>query len=369
MWVRFQPKAWYDEGTCLAYGRERLPEVTKEARRNGRESGLIADNLFGQTTKEFIRTVKSRAKMVTHLLPGGVTDLLQLIDAGFGALVKKFLGQFFDEWTLEGDNLEQWRVGLQMWQKRVLITHLLEKAYAKACENYDFERNAIKLGNLMTIDGSDDDQIKLQGVESYAFAEEDGGSHGGSSADEADDGGEIGPDDDEDDLYVESSDDEEDDTDELDAAAALNLAQQSAVAPEGFVVITTPPPEELNALIGKPVLYQFSGAPLAREDFGWYLGWVANACSPQDKKKHPGVTYDVWFCSDETNGVLPAAYVKGTGARGDKKDKAERISIGLTRETWGVDQKWVALTPPKGKEQCPHGTKPPAKKKGKGRKK
>ena len=93
------------------------------------------------------------------------------------------------------------------------------------------------------------------------------------------------------------------------------------------------------------------GAPLERTDFGWYMGWVASQCSEAVKRRNPGVTYDVWYCNNETNGVLPASL----GVRG--KDAAARVPCGLTAETWGVEAKWVELCPPEGRERCPHPKK------------
>ena len=108
VWVRFQPKAWYGDATCLEYAVERMPEVTKQARMAQRESVLFADNLHGQTTREFIDACYSRAKAKSHLLPGGVTDLVQLIDRALGALVKHYMGEEHAQWRTEDDNNKKW---------------------------------------------------------------------------------------------------------------------------------------------------------------------------------------------------------------------------------------------------------------------
>lgn len=87
---------------------ERMPEVTKQARMAQRESVLFADNLHGQTTREFIDACYSRAKAKSHLLPGGVTDLVQLIDRALGALVKHYMGEEHAQWRTEDDNNKKW---------------------------------------------------------------------------------------------------------------------------------------------------------------------------------------------------------------------------------------------------------------------
>ena len=41
---------------------------------------------------------------------------------------------------------EKWTTKMAAWEKRVHVTHLVRKGYDKACKEYDFERNATKLG-------------------------------------------------------------------------------------------------------------------------------------------------------------------------------------------------------------------------------
>ena len=77
--------------------------------------------------------------------------------------------------------------GLQAWEKRVLVTQWAGNSWAKLCETYDFEASARSLGMLMTADGSEDDQIKVQGLtEPYTFTDADGGSEGAESEVEED---------------------------------------------------------------------------------------------------------------------------------------------------------------------------------------
>ena len=82
-----------------------MPDITAAARAKGHESVVITDNLHGQTALEFCEAlwIKSRSKM--HLLPTGVTDLLQLIDAGSGYLVKFWLGEFHTQWGFKWPGL------------------------------------------------------------------------------------------------------------------------------------------------------------------------------------------------------------------------------------------------------------------------
>ena len=105
----------YDDEACLNYATEIIPRFTREAKSQGKESVLFTDNLSSQTTRHFIDVLWRKAKTKVHLLPTGVTDLVQLVDAGFGKLVKDEIGQAHDLWCMEGNNIEQWTTGLEMW--------------------------------------------------------------------------------------------------------------------------------------------------------------------------------------------------------------------------------------------------------------
>ena len=118
----------------------------------------------------------------------------------------------------------------------------------------------------MTVDGTNDQFIKLQGVEGYSFCDADGGAAGeasesdeglDSSEDEEGDIGiptdssdEEGEEDEEDDEVFDGDEEEsEDDTAEL-----VSSVIGDATAPEGYKIIEEPPPMEtesdLNDMIG-----------------------------------------------------------------------------------------------------------------------
>eukprot|EP00965_Chrysotila_dentata_P030721 1023296-Pleurochrysis_carterae.AAC.1 len=156
--VRFQPKACFDENLCDEYALKEVAEMTREARRQGHESVVILDNLGGQTTARHLKNLKKNG-CKRHLLPGGMTDELQLIDDGVGYAVKNEMGHLHDAWLMENENLDLWTSegkGFPMWQKRALITRLAAQAWRNVCSRFDFESAAKRLGMRMTIDGSDD---------------------------------------------------------------------------------------------------------------------------------------------------------------------------------------------------------------------
>ena len=113
-----------------------MEEATREARRNRRESVVLTDNLHSQTTAR-VKKLLAKWWCRRHLLVGGATDLLQLIDDGVGFHVKNEMGKLLDLWLRQGNNLELWMSedgGFPMWKKRVLITDLLAQAWDNVCK-------------------------------------------------------------------------------------------------------------------------------------------------------------------------------------------------------------------------------------------
>ena len=58
------------------------------------------------------------------------------------------------------------------------------------------------------------------------------------------------------------------------------------------VVAEAPDFNNLNVIIGEQVLYQWTGAPLNLDEFGWYRGKVARKISKK-KELDQGLTFEV----------------------------------------------------------------------------
>jgi hypothetical protein len=143
-----------------------MVEATAAARAKGQESVAFYDNLHGQTTEDHKDILQSKAKCARHLLPTGVTAEIQLIDDGLGYAVKREMGYGLDQELMDDDFLNKWTgaCGFSASEKRIKITHLAADAWERVCARFDFEKAATRIGMRMTIDGTGDDEIKLQGV-------------------------------------------------------------------------------------------------------------------------------------------------------------------------------------------------------------
>ena len=379
--VRFQKKAWADEALCEDYALVEMAEITAAARLGGRESVAIFDNLHGQTTRtHLINLARNRCKR--HLLPTNTTDELQLVDAGVGHALKTEMAHLHDDWLSKDNNLELWTAAADFpaWRKRVLVTWLAAQAWENVCTRFDFEGAATRLGMRMTIDGSGDELIQMQGVEHYCFTDEDGGesafeseydefgeaydspfrSRDGVQAEglqtrmreasthEAEHMGE-GP------TNVQSTDGtvgnevqlteqapgidlmvlenhrnlplNDDGKAESFPAGTITSCLAHAAAPPGYIMVQACPPLDTRcqkrSLIGKTILYAFEEG----DRCGWFVGRVAHdRVSARDKREVPTANYVVRYTPKQTNGLIDGL-----------------VACELSARTYGASQWWVLL--------------------------
>lgn len=383
--VYFQPKAWFDDDLCLKYARKEVKEICAEAMKAGRETVIICDNLSGQTTKEFANELKKH-RCKRHLLPAGVTDELQLIDDGVGVAVKREMGNLFDEWAMQAgstisstsyihllhvrpvhgllhmtcilhrlhaDNLERWTAEkaddagvapMAMWEKRVLITNLAAKAWENVCFRFDFEKVASHLGMRMTVDGSDDDKIKIEGLADYSFCDDDGGELGEQVSDDEgldedlladveDDAVENEGEEAEGDSAegFEGGTDEEDGDDEADDDTADTVRSSVGNAPplNGYRFVEECPELETQQqrlkLLGKTVYVCWDSASL--NVHGWYVGTIHSAqLGARDLSNTPTANFSVKYTLQRTNKQLNGC-----------------VACELSARLYGIDKWWVLI--------------------------
>ena len=382
VWVRFQKKAWADEALCEDYALVEMAEITAAARLAGRESVAIFDNLHGQTTQTHLANL-ARNRCKRHLLPSNTTDELQLVDAGVGHALKTEMAHLHDDWLSKDDNLELWTTATNfpVWRKRALVTWLAAQAWENVCRRFDFEAAATRLGMRMTIDGSGDELIRMQGMEQYFFCDDDGGGsdYGSEAMSEVGgmeqmDGLQLGS---QEDAQVEmhelsgnENENENESTllmgaqsiDEMtrtespisqhnnemsyviveydcnpssnEEAADISFAEHSvksclpqAEAPPGYIIVETCPPldtrRQQRSLVGKMILYGWEDY----ERTGWFVGRVAhNRVTARDKREVATANFVVRYTATQTDGQIDGL-----------------VACELSARTYGASQWWVLL--------------------------
>ena len=98
-------KAWYNGKMCNKWAVLAAVEIIKK---NEGLHLVICDNLQGQTTPEWKELLKKHCNAHVHLLLPGCTDEIQVVDAGFGALIKHHAQHVSDEWLMDDANWAEW---------------------------------------------------------------------------------------------------------------------------------------------------------------------------------------------------------------------------------------------------------------------
>ena len=211
----------------------------------------------------------------------------------------------------------------------------------------------------MTIDGSGDELIRIQGTEQYSFSDEDGGDSGSESDEDGGEpmdeceGGSHGDADisqPQEDLHdrLEDNDEhvsmevmraqhedetatsqrplaqdtygtdpqlvtkgpapsygDEDATEDVSITRCVTSCLSQAVAPPGYTMVDVCPPldtsHQQQSLIGKVILYGWEDA--ART--GWFVGRVVrNRVTTRDQREVPTATHVVRYTARQTNGKI-----------------------------------------------------------------
>ena len=119
--VSFNAKAWANDEWCLEHIPKQLAPCVPGVR--GEEALLICDNLSGQCSDEFRKTMKTKHNVLVWNLPPGTTDITQPVDSGYGRAVKRLIGAALCKWLENEANMEKWETGkISASNRRVLLT-------------------------------------------------------------------------------------------------------------------------------------------------------------------------------------------------------------------------------------------------------
>ena len=95
--------------------------------------------------------------------------MVQPIDQGLGREVKREMDGISMEWLEDDGNLALWEVGLGASDLRILITQWAGEAWRRVLAGDYVWKYFQRTGCLVTLDGSGDAGIKMQGVEGFKF--------------------------------------------------------------------------------------------------------------------------------------------------------------------------------------------------------
>jgi hypothetical protein len=165
--VYFQSSAWMDSDLNMQWlSRTLLPAVEDKTI----EKVIFADNVDFQQEKQFHEACRKEMNAIVCLLPENHTDKVQPIDAGIGKLFKAKMGEALDSWLEDDDHLDLWHDKISAKERHILLTKWAAIAWKElSSDQLLFKKLFQKTGCLITADGSDDDQIRPQGLEPYSI--------------------------------------------------------------------------------------------------------------------------------------------------------------------------------------------------------
>ena len=117
-----------------------IQEIKKEDLGVGQRHLILCDNLSGQTrvcNPQFFKLLDKNCSCDVWNLLAGCTDEIQVVDAGFGALVKRNTEEVQQQWLHVDENWAEWTgANLSASRKRVLNTLWYGEGYEQACLAY-----------------------------------------------------------------------------------------------------------------------------------------------------------------------------------------------------------------------------------------
>ena len=172
--VRFQPKAWADEGICIEY----LTDFREKTADLGLGEVLLGMDNHGSQATPFCRKFMDELGIVPAYTPPGCTDCLSPVDHHVGQTVKRIIGREYE--TAFDANEDAWLLpkkegGLGDMKKRLLVAEWVSKAWAEVTSQYHhlIRIAFVKTGFLVAMDGSENGLIELHKTEypagSYDF--------------------------------------------------------------------------------------------------------------------------------------------------------------------------------------------------------
>ena len=165
--VYWQRKGYFDTDTCFAYAKD----YKSQAKRGEKLHQM--DNLSGQAAPEFRKFLREETGTLIAFTPPGCTDLAAACDAGLIKDVKSLVKQRFEEDFEE--RVDDWSDGkISAREFRLLIATWLDEAWQEYFQNggqVKVVNTFQRVGLLNAFDGSEDNLVKVQGVENYSFVE------------------------------------------------------------------------------------------------------------------------------------------------------------------------------------------------------
>ena len=211
--VYFQPKAWCDESVMKQWVCDEWGNIFTNPPTSG-SSGkiLVADVHMAQQTDQVKRLLVTKKTVLVNV-PPGCTSRVQPLDVSVNKPFKNYVREQFEKHLDE--NLDLYVEGKLAASERRLLT---TKWVGNAWENKDMIiRSFVKCGITSNVDGSEDDQVNIRGLEGYKMPLPEEEFHLVTSSEEDDDAMQDG-------ILTEAS---------SDASNSITISEAETVSTDG----------------------------------------------------------------------------------------------------------------------------------------
>ena len=160
----FQPNAWMDSEVMLESA-TRFNDHICQRWGEGTKVLLTCDNLSAHVNPDVKSAFAKDGVTLLRYFPAQCTQSIQPLDAAFGRSLRCSVGRKLDEWLIEADNLAKWEEGMSAPERRILISNMVADAMTECLKMDDMRVGCFeRTGVLLTLDGSDDEKIRPQGL-------------------------------------------------------------------------------------------------------------------------------------------------------------------------------------------------------------
>ena len=131
---------------------------------------LVADVHRAQNTKAIIKLLQERCNTEIEFVPPGATSLVQPMDVVFNAPFKAAVDKLATDHL--PSNVEAYLRGeINASQRCILLTKWIGQAW-EVSSNKMVQHSFKKCGIAVAIDGSEDEQINIEGLDGYSVEDE-----------------------------------------------------------------------------------------------------------------------------------------------------------------------------------------------------
>ena len=161
--VKFQPNAWCDEDIMKSWVRQCWKPVCHGPMH------LVHNVHRAETTEDIQSILETDCHTTYTYVPGGCTNLVQPVDVYFNKLFKSAVERLANRHMQE--NLDGYVIGdTNASARRILFTKWAGQAWEEVSADKEMIISSFKkCGIGLAIDGSEDEEINIQGIDGYMW--------------------------------------------------------------------------------------------------------------------------------------------------------------------------------------------------------